>query len=206
MTDVRERFRDALLWDMVLPLAPSVGNDFDLIDRFRAAGHSYVSLTIAGDDCGLAEAIHRLAGARRAIHEAPTLRLVESVDDVLAAKADGKLAVGLHLEGTECLERDLDALDIMYELGIRHAILAFNLNNSAAGGCADLADSGLTRLGLRLVDRMAELGMLLDLSHMGERSTFEAMDRFGMPCVFTHSNAKALHAHYRNLTDEQARA
>lgn len=194
---------DYLLWDMVLPLAPSVGNDFDLVDRFRNAGHHYVSLTIAGDDCGLGEAVHRLAQARRAIQaRGDRLALVQSVDDIQAARQAGKLAVGLHLEGTECLERDVDAIDLMYALGVRHGILAFNLNNSAAGGCADLVDPGLSRYGRRVVDRMAEVGMLLDLSHTGECSAIEAIERIGRPAVFTHSNAAALHPHYRNLSDD----
>lgn len=196
-----------LLWDMVLPLAPSVGNDIALVERFGAAGHHFVSLTIAGDDCGTGEAMHRLAQARRAIDDRPeTMRLAVSVADVEAARAEGRIAVGLHLEGTECLERDVDLLDAMYALGIRHAILAFNQNNSAAGGCADLVDPGLSRFGQRVVDRMGELGMLLDGSHTGERSSLEAIERIGQPVVFTHSNARALHDHYRNVSDAQARA
>lgn len=196
-----------LIWDMVLPLAPVVGNDFALLGRYYAAGHSYVSLTIAGDDCGLAEAMHRLASARRSIAEYPEqLVLAETVDDVLMARTSGKLAVGLHLEGTECLERDADLIDLMYAAGIRHAILAFNQNNSASGGCGDLGDVGLSRLGRRYLDRMREVGMLLDVSHMSERASFEAIEHIGMPVVATHSNAHAVHAHYRNVSDAQARA
>lgn len=196
-----------LLWDMVLPLAPIVGNDFDLLARYYSAGHSYVSLTIAGDDCGLAEAIHRLASARRDIARFPDqLMLAESVADVRAARASGKLAVGLHLEGTECLERDPDVIDLLYAAGIRHGILAFNQNNSASGGCGDLGNVGLSRLGRRYLDRMGEVGMLLDVSHMSERSSLEAIEHIGQPVVATHSNARALHEHYRNLSDEQARA
>ncbi|QGN55487.1 dipeptidase [Novosphingobium sp. Gsoil 351] len=196
-----------LLWDMVLPLAPAVGNDWALVERFRRAGHSFVSLTIAGDDCGLGEAIHRLAQARRAIAErSDSLRLATSLSEIEAARAEDRLAVGLHLEGTECLERDLDVLDAMYALGVRHAILAFNQNNSAAGGCADLVDPGLSRFGRRVVDRMGDLGMLLDGSHTGERSSLEAIERIGQPVVFTHSNARALYDHYRNVSDQQARA
>jgi membrane dipeptidase len=196
-----------LLWDMIVPLAPSVGNDFALLDRYHAAGHHVVSLTVAGDDCGLGEAMHRLAGARRMIMDrSDRLAPMESVDDILAARAAGKLAVGLHLEGTECLERDPDMLDAFYALGIRHSILAFNMNNSAAGGCADLGDAGLTRLGRRFLARMREVGMLLDLSHTSARASLEAIDLIGAPVVFSHSNARSLHPHYRNLTDEQIRA
>jgi membrane dipeptidase len=191
---------------MVLPLAPVVGNTFEVLERYLSVGHSFVSLTIAGDDCGLAEAMHRLAGARAAIARHPDFVLATSVDDVLKAHADRRLAVGLHLEGTECLERDPEVLDLLYALGIRHAILAFNMNNSAAGGCADLGDVGLSRLGRRYLQRMGALGMLLDVSHMSERSSLEAIDAIGAPVVFTHSNARALHDHYRNVSDVQARA
>ena len=199
--------KDRLVWDMVFPLAASVGNTFEVLDRFRVAGHGFVSLTIAGDDCGLAEATHRIAGARAAIADRPeTFRLATSVDDILGARIEGKLAVGLHLEGTECLERDPDLIDLFYALGIRHGILAFNQNNSASGGCADIGNVGLSRLGRRYLDRMARVGMLLDVSHMSERASLEAIDHMGRPVVFTHSNARAVHDHYRNVTDEQAKA
>lgn len=191
-----------LIWDMVVPLAPSVGNDMALLDRFHASGHSYVSLTIAGDDCGLAEAMHRLARARAEIAARPDrLLLATSVEDVRRAHDEGLLAVGLHLEGTECLERDVDMIDVMYALGIRHAILAFNQNNSASGGCADVGDVGLSRLGRRYIDRMRDVGMLLDVSHMSGKAAHEAIDRLDVPVVATHSNAAALFPHYRNLSD-----
>jgi membrane dipeptidase len=195
------------VWDMVLPLAPSVGNTIDLLDRFHAAGHAYVSLTIAGDDCHLAEAMHRLALARADIaRRSNRLQLVYSVADVLHARGAGKLAVGLHLEGTECLDRDPDLIELFYALGVRHAILAFNQNNSAAGGCADLGNVGLSRLGKRYLDHMRRAGMLVDLSHMSQQSSLEAIDHMGVPVVFTHSNAAAIHPHYRNVSDQQARA
>lgn len=192
-----------LVWDMILPLAPSVGNDFDVLDRFHACGHSYVSLTIAGDDCGLAEAMHRLAYARAQIAaRGDRLVLALTLADIRRAHRDGLLAVGLHLEGTECLERDVDMIDTLYDLGIRHAILAFNQNNSASGGCADLGNASLSRLGRRYVERMAHVGMLLDVSHMSEAAAFEAIERLNVPVVATHSNAAAVFQHYRNLSDE----
>ena len=195
------------IWDNVVPLAPEVGNDFAMLARYKAAGHSMVSLTIAGDDCGLAEAMHRLARARALIAaHAPDYVLATSVADIRQSHREGRLAIGLHLEGTECLERDVDMLDAMYALGIRHAILAFNQNNSAAGGCMDVDDVGLSRLGRRYLDRMREIGMLLDASHTSRRATLEAMQEVGVPVVFTHSNVDALFPHYRNVTDEQAKA
>lgn len=198
--------RRALVWDMILPLAPVVGNDFPLLSRFVAAGTHFVSLTIAGDDVGTGEAMHRLAWARAAIRSDDRLALVEQADDVLRAKQAGRLAVGLHLEGTRCLERDLDMVPLFYDLGIRHGILAFNMNNSAAGGCADLDDPGLSRYGRRLVAAMNRVGMIIDLSHTGDRSTLQVMEMTDAPVIISHSNARAVVPHYRNVSDEQIRA
>lgn len=192
------------IWDNVLPMAPEVGNDFALLARFDAAGYGFVSLTIAGDDCGLSEAMHRLARARSliALH-ADRYALATSVADIAAARRQGRMSVGLHLEGTECLERDVEMVDTLYALGIRHAILAFNQNNSAAGGCMEDEGIGLSRLGKRYVDRMRDVGMLLDLSHTSRRASLEAIARIGRPVVFTHSNVDALFPHPRNVTDAQ---
>ncbi|MBS0274756.1 MAG: membrane dipeptidase [Proteobacteria bacterium] len=202
-----QRPNDRLIWDMIVPLAPIVGNDMDLLSRYHASGHGFISLTIAGDDCGLAEAIHRLARARADIAaRSESLLLATCVKDIFMAREQGKLAVGLHLEGTECLERDPEVLTLLYVLGIRHGILAFNQNNSASGGCADLGNVGISRIGRRYLEKMRDLGMLLDASHMSERASLEAIEFIGRPVVFTHSNARALHDHYRNVTDEQARA
>ncbi len=142
-----------LIWDNVVPLSTIVGNNITLLDRYHAAGHSMVSLTIAGDECGLGEAMHRLAGARAAIAaRRDRMVLATSVANIVAAHRDGRMAVGVHLEGTGCLEGDVDMLDAFYALGIRHAILAFNQNNAAPGGCADIGDIGLSRLGRRYLD------------------------------------------------------
>lgn len=196
-----------LIWDNVVPLADEVGNDFSLLARYHEAGHGFVSLTIAGDDCRLGEAMHRIARARALIAaHADRYALATSVADIHAARAAGKMAIGLHLEGTECLERDVDMIDVVYALGMRHAILAFNQNNSAAGGCMDLNDTGVSRLGRRFLDRMRDVGMLLDVSHMGRRASLEAIEYIGRPVAFTHSNVDALFPHYRNVTDQQAKA
>ena len=204
---VSSALANRFVWDMVVPLAPAVGNTFDLLSRYHRCGHAYVSITIAGDDSGLAVALHRLAAARIELSaRSSSLVLATSVEEVLQARRDGKLAVGLHLEGTECLERDVNVIDLMYDLGIRHANLAFNQNNSAAGGCADFGNVGLSRLGRRYLDRMNKVGMLIDLSHISERASFETIEHSSAPVVFTHSNSRALHAHYRNVSDELARA
>jgi len=132
--------------------------------------------------------------------------LAERVADIHAAKASRKLAITLHLEGTRCFERNLDMVEAFHRLGVRHTLLAFNNANSAAGGCAEEGDGGLTKFGRRLIAEMERVGMMLDLSHTGPRSSLEALEMTTKPAVFSHSNAAALVPHYRNLTDAQIRA
>jgi membrane dipeptidase len=198
--------REALVWDMVLPLQASAGNDISILEQAHAAGFDFVSLTIAGDDCGVGEAIRLLASARRQIARADgKYVLATAADDITNAKSSGRLAVGLHLEGTRCLERDVAMIDIYYALGIRHNLIAFNLSNSAGGGCADEVDGGLTRFGRRVVDEMNRVGMVIDLSHVGYRTTLDILDRSQEPCIISHSNPQGVWPHYRNVRDDQIR-
>jgi membrane dipeptidase len=198
--------KDALVWDNVWPLEPWAGNDWDKLPVFAQAGWNLLSLTIAGDDQSTSQAFARVAAARKRILSDPSLVMVESVDDVLAAKEAGKLAVTLHFEGTRCFERSLDVVEPFFALGLRHTLLAFNAANSAGGGCAEASDGGLTQFGRRLIAEMERVGMMLDLSHVGARTSLEAMAVATRPVLFTHSNAAAVHPHYRNLTDAQIRA
>jgi membrane dipeptidase len=145
--------------------------------------------------------------ARRVIQSRPdALVHVLTVEDARRAKREGKLGVALHFEGTRCLERSLDMIECFYALGVRHNLLAFNQTNSCGGGCAEKDDGGLSRFGRAVVMEMNRVGMLLDLSHTGRRTSLEAIEITSKPAAFTHSNCDAVEPHFRNITDEQARA
>ncbi len=206
MSRAEALLRDALVWDNVWPLEPWVGNDLDRFETFRTAGYDVISLTVAGDNHNAAEALARVAAVRRRLRDQPGARLVEGLDDIAAARAAGELAVLLHFEGTRCFERNLDLVAAFYRLGVRHTLLAFNQANSAGGGCAEASDGGLTRFGRALVAEMERVGMLLDLSHCGRRTSLDALAAASRPAVFSHSNCDAVFPHYRNLSDEQIRA
>lgn len=200
-------YRDAIVWDMVVPIHAEVGNSFALAERYATAGFSFISFTIAGDDTNLSEATKRLAAARSQILAEPDKYiLVESCADILTAKSQGKLAIGLHFEGTRAFERRMDMIEVFYKLGIRQTNLAFNKTNSVGGGCIEPVDPGLTRFGLKFVEELRRVGMLIDLSHTGRRTGLQVMESAAIPVIFSHSNPVAIHDHYRNLTDEQIRA
>jgi membrane dipeptidase len=112
----------------------------------------------------------------------------------------------MHFEGTRCFERNLDTVETFYQLGVKHTLLAFNQANSAGGGCMEAADCGLTRFGRTLVAEMQRVGMLLDLSHTGHKTALQALEITAAPCIFSHSNARAVFEHPRNISDEEMRA
>lgn len=198
---------NALVWDMVWPLEPWCGNGWDKLPRFQDAGYDVISVTLAGDNHNIGEAVQRVAAARREVlGRGDTLVLAESAADIQRARAAGKLAVAFHFEGTRCFERNLDVVETFYKLGVRHTLLAFNQTNSAGGGCAENADGGLSGFGRKLVAEMERVGMLLDLSHTGRRTSMDALEIATRPVVFTHSNSDAIARHFRNLDDEQVRA
>lgn len=199
--------RRAIVWDNVLPLEPWCGNDLDRLGQYSDAGVTAISLTLAGDSHNISEAVQRVAAARRRILSDPEhLLLVHTVADVGRAKASGRLAVLLHFEGTRCFERNLDMIEAFFHLGVRHTLLAFNMSNCVGGGCAESSDGGLTSFGRRFIAECERVGMLIDLSHTGSRTSMQALERATRPMLFTHSNSAVLHPHFRNLLDEQVRA
>jgi membrane dipeptidase len=196
-----------LVWDMVFPIEPWCGNGYDKLDRFKACGFHVVSLTLAGDNHNIGEGLQRVAAARAQILAHPDKYvLVERIEDIDAARAAGKLAVAFHLEGTRCFERNLDIIEAYYKLGVRHTLLAFNQANDVGGGCAEKNDAGLSSFGEQAVKRLERVGMLIDLSHTGYRTTLDTMAMATRPCVFTHSMVDAVAPHFRNLKDDQIRA
>jgi membrane dipeptidase len=110
----------------------------------------------------------------------------------------------LSMEGAEGLEGDLSVLRMVYRLGVRWIGLTWSRRNEAADGVAELrTGGGLTEFGVRLVEEMKRLGMMVDIAHLapaGVRDVFELCDG---PVVASHANAHAVCPVSRNLTDEQ---
>ena len=208
--DATALVQDALVWDNVWPIdLPGIqfGNDWGRLERFQKAGVNVVGLTLAGDNHDVKGAMELVGWARRHIAaNGDRYVLVETVDDVLAAKDAGKFAIVLQFEGMRCFDRNLDMVEVYYALGVRQTILAFNTANSIGSGCAEENDGGLTNLGRRFVDELQAQGLFIDLSHVGRRTSLDALERATVPMAFTHSNANAVHKSFRNLDDDQIKA
>lgn len=111
----------------------------------------------------------------------------------------------LGLEGLLNLEK-VEDLDTLYELGIRHALLTWNEANKYATGVAGPADRGLTLEGKKLLDKMIELDMIIDVAHLNEKSFFDVLSYTNKNIIFSHGNVKELCDHRRNLTLDQLKA
>lgn len=137
------------------------------------------------------------------------LTVCRSVADIRDCLAKGRIAAIFHIEGAEAIDPDLHTLDVLYQAGLRSIGPVWS-RPTAFGhgvpfrfpGTPDIGD-GLTDLGLRLVKRCNDLGIMLDLSHLNEAGFWDVARHSTKPLVATHSNAHAICSHARNLTDKQ---
>lgn len=202
----RELLAKATVCDLTLPWEENVPSEskVGVWERYRRSGFTFVSLTAADDINWIGDTVQYIsAEARRIVAQPDTLVLVRSVADIERAKREGKLALGFHFQGTNPFQGNLAMVEVYYRLGVRHALLAYNQKNLVGDGCHERTDGGLSRYGLALMVEMNRVGMLVDCTHSGYRTTMEAMEASSAPCIFSHSVARALNDHERNIWDEQ---
>jgi len=200
--------RQALVLDMTMPMlqGSDLGRFWAALDRMRVSGYSYVSLTIAADHTGTWETFRNIAYLRTLLARRPWIRFVHKAEDIRRAKAEGRLAVGLNFQGTVPIGRRLGLIRVFYRLGIRHMLMAYNTRNLVGSGCHDAVDEGLTPYGRAVIGEMNRLGMLVDVSHTGYRTSMEAIEASAAPVVVSHGNVQAVHQHPRCYRDDQIRA
>ncbi|NOU89332.1 membrane dipeptidase [Paenibacillus sp. LMG 31460] len=198
--------RDALVWDAHAGFGPTVEVDLNELSHWTNANVDFLSINVGFDVIPWEETIRNLAAFRHWLEQRPDrFVLVEHTGDILRAKSEGKLAIAFDLEGACPLGGQLSMLSLYHRLGVRQMHFVYNLNNEAAGGCHD-NDQGLTEFGRSLLKEANRLGILVDLSHSGYRTSMEIMEKSIAPVVYSHANPKALSDHPRNITDEQMRA
>jgi membrane dipeptidase len=169
-------------------------------------GVTVYGVTAFRPHAGLERALEDLMFWHLVARKHPNTLVVHSVEDIRRAHREGKAAFLLSAQDGDFVGRSLHRLEAFYRLGLRVLIPAYNAANAICAGCLDHADLGLTRFGELVVRECNRLGLLLDGSHVGKRSTLEIMERSEHPIVFTHSNVKALVDVPRNVDDEQIEA
>ena len=200
--------QETLVWDNLFPCSDGTRElKLQLLDRVKNCGYDFVTFTLGEDSSGIKETIANIAAARALVLSEPDkFVLVKSADDVSEAKRADKLAISFHFQGTGPVESDIGMIEVYYSLGVRQMLLATNLKNMVGDGCKERTDCGLSRFGVLVIEEMNRVGMLVDGSHTGNRTTLEACEVSKDPFIFSHSNPKALFDHPRNITDEQIKA
>jgi membrane dipeptidase len=147
---------------------------------------------------GIIDATRRQIAAHKEFH------LVRSADDITSVAMHDGAHFMLALEGIRCVE-DIAALRILHAADVRAVLLTHNERNLAADGCGEPQAGGLSKFGRSVVRELEALRMVFDLAHLSDPSFWDALDHYTLPPVVSHSNARSLCGHHRNLTDEQIR-
>ncbi|MEA4894961.1 MAG: membrane dipeptidase [Oscillospiraceae bacterium] len=201
MTDVKELYLNSIVMDGSCPLA-AVG---EYVEEFYEGGFTTISAGIQPTEGILNDIAKNIIFWYDKFNRYPgKYILVKTVDDIYRAKKEGKLGIIFYHDNCQCLQGEIGMVEVYYNLGVRQQGLCYNYRNNVGDGCTEPANAGLSVFGERVVKEMNRLGMAIDLSHVGERTSLEAMEVSNKPVLFSHSNAKAIFDCKRNLTDEQA--
>ncbi|MEV6794423.1 membrane dipeptidase [Streptomyces sp. NPDC051320] len=126
--------------------------------------------------------------------------------DIEQARADGRTAILLGAQNASPLQSRLGFVRLFHNMGLRVMQLTYNNNNEFGGSCYEETDPGLGRFGREIVTEMNAVGILVDLSHCGERTRREAIEHATLPVAVTHANPRSLYDHPRNVGDDTLRA
>ena len=126
--------------------------------------------------------------------------------DVQKARDTGRTAIFFGAQNPSMIEDDIGLVEVLHRLGLRFMQLTYNNQSLLATGCYEADDTGLTRMGREVVGEMNRVGMVVDMSHSGERSTLEAIEHSSRPIAITHANPASWHPALRNKSDTVIKA
>ena len=212
--DTPQRFVDEH-WDFTDPLNGGMLN-YDSARKGNLAAQ-FFSIWVDPGQYPAHQAAHRtltlIDGTLEQVRRHPDkLQLCLSSDDILAAHAHGRFAVLMGIEGGHSIEDSLGLLRDYYRLGVRYMTLTWSNTNAWADSSGDIDDptvahhDGLTPFGKQVVAEMNRLGMLVDISHVSDKTFWDVIATTRTPIIASHSSARALTRSARNMTDEMLQA
>lgn len=209
-------YRNAIVIDGLGGLGNSEAGDGPLTDAYiqdaRNSGMTCLHMTIlpvgtTPPDAAFAQTVLGIGNMEREIDRHPeALCRIRTVADIAAAKKTGRLGLIYGFQDAVAFETDFSRLDELYRLGLRIVQPTYNRRNLLGDGCLEPANAGLSIAGFEAVEKMNELGILVDLSHCGRQTAADAIRHSKLPVAFTHTGSAALADHPRNRTDAELRA
>jgi len=188
----------------------SVGKYHTDLARMKAGGLTaeffsvYVDRKYATEGGSARRALDQIDLVYRAAERYPDkLMMAMSVADIRRAKKQDKIAALMGIEGGHAIENSLMVLRDFYRLGVRYMTLTHNNTNDWADACCDTArHNGLSDYGREVVREMNRLGMLVDISHVSDKTMSDVLDVSTAPVIASHSSARHFNSHLRNIPDE----
>jgi membrane dipeptidase len=180
--------------------------DERVLRDLRAGGVGCVTVTCAfwEDTDEALDALGRWRELERKFGELITI--ARSVEAIRRAADEGHTAIVLGFQNSSPFQGRISNVELFAELGVRVAQLTYNNQNEAGGSCYEARDSGLARFGRELVREMNRVGMLIDLSHVGERTSLDVIEASEVPVAISHANPSSLVPHVRNKSDAVLKA
>jgi membrane dipeptidase len=183
------------------------------IPRMREGGMNaiFFSIWIPSEVIG-PEAVKRslrlIDSVREQVRTHPAdLMLATTADEVRRAHAQGKIAALMGMEGGHMIDNDLGVLRIYAALGVRYLTLTHFKNNDWADSSTDKAvHNGLNDFGKSVVRELNRLGVMVDISHVADKTFYDALELSQAPMIASHSSCRAICSHARNMTDDMIRA
>jgi membrane dipeptidase len=201
--DLATLYRNALVIDTLC--GPFTSDSFppsdDAVRQVRASGITAINFTVS--DRTFEGTIESLAALHALVERYPDLfTLVRRHSDIPRAKRDKQIGILPGFQYTQFLEDDPQRIETFRRLGVRIMQLTYNLRGAFGDGCLEPGNAGLSKAGLDAVKQMNALGIAIDMSHSGYRTTSDAISASSKPVLITHSGCAAVYAHPRSKPDE----
>lgn len=195
---------DSIVIDACAPRIAST----EFLERIRAAGVTASCVTLAGQVGDFFSAVAEMNMYYNLVDAFPDkTMLVTQASDIRRAKEKGALGIVFSFQNATPLGDDwVNRLPVFYRNGVRMVQITYNERNLLGDGCLEPENRGLTQYGRQVVHGLNQLGIVIDLSHVGDQTVLDTIERSQAPCVFSHANCRSLTPSPRNKTDDQVRA
>lgn len=197
-TDARKIYDEAIVID---GLSISNWESDAVFRRLRAGNITAINATVATWENFLQTMAHLSVWMRR-FRERDDILQVKETADIYAAKEQGKTGIILSFQNASPIENELDRLGLFLALGVRVIQLTYHETNLLGSGCWERTDGGLSNFGVDAVREMNRLGIVIDLSHVGPKTTMDAIEMSEQPVAITHANARSFCNHPRNKEED----
>ncbi len=185
---------------------------FDAVFFAIYVGKEFVNRSPAEGGGAARRALDMISVVYDQIRRHPELEMARTAADIRRITARGKIASLMGIEGGHAIENSLHALRMFYQLGVRYMTLTHTNTNDWADSEGDVKNpsvkhhNGLTDFGREVVREMNRLGMMIDISHVADKTFYDVISVTRAPVIASHSSARALAPHTRNMTDDMLRA